>query len=158
MWRRSFDRCRPTSSPGASESRPPWGHALQDGGNLPCCGQKSSHRVGEKIAELTNPIVDITFQFIFPVMATTWGSPSWLKTIQDTPKPRRVAASRCQEIFLDFDPLRCGRCTPHQFVRGLNSVAGSSEVLVYDSICRYGGRHSKCNFYIYIYIYIYIYK
>lgn len=30
---------------------------------------------------------------------------------------------RVKEIFLDFDPLRCGRCTPHQFVRGLNSVA-----------------------------------
>ena len=75
---------------------------------------------------------------------------------QDAPRRRRFAA-RCQEIFLDFDPLRCGRCTPHQFVRGLNSVAGSSEVLVYDSICRYGGRHSKCNIYIYMYIYIYVY-
>lgn len=30
---------------------------------------------------------------------------------------------RVKDIFLDFDPLRCGRCTQYQFVRGLNSVA-----------------------------------
>ena len=34
----------------------------------------------------------------------------------------RSSEMTSQDFFLDFDPLRCGRCSPHQFVRGLNAI------------------------------------
>ncbi|CAJ1409308.1 unnamed protein product [Effrenium voratum] len=43
-----------------------------------------------------------------------------LREIQAYIFTRRI---RTKDFFLDYDPLRCGRCTPNQFVRGLNSVA-----------------------------------
>eukprot|EP00913_Durusdinium_trenchii_P034408 g32189.t1 len=43
-----------------------------------------------------------------------------IREIQGYIFTRRI---RVKDIFLDFDPLRCGRCTPYQFVRGLNSIA-----------------------------------
>lgn len=71
MWRRSFDRCRPTSSPGASESRPPRGQL--HGGHWPCA--RNHPGVGEKIGELTNPIVDITYSFFpWPQLGEVHGS------------------------------------------------------------------------------------
>ncbi|CAE7155093.1 SAMS2 [Symbiodinium pilosum] len=42
-----------------------------------------------------------------------------LREIQGYVFTRRI---RAKDFFLDFDPLRCGRCSPHQFVRGLNAI------------------------------------
>ncbi|CAE7754312.1 SAMS2 [Symbiodinium sp. CCMP2456] len=42
-----------------------------------------------------------------------------IREIQGYVFTRRV---RAKDFFLDFDPLRCGRCSPHQFVRGLNAI------------------------------------
>jgi len=42
-----------------------------------------------------------------------------IREIQGYVFTRRI---RAKDFFLDFDPLRCGRCSPHQFVRGLNAI------------------------------------
>ncbi|CAK0845561.1 unnamed protein product [Prorocentrum cordatum] len=35
---------------------------------------------------------------------------------------------RVKDCFADFDPLRSGRCTPSQFVRGVNRIVPSLKV------------------------------
>mmetsp|Transcript_15988 Transcript_15988/g.37889 ORF Transcript_15988/g.37889 Transcript_15988/m.37889 type:complete len:551 (-) Transcript_15988:65-1717(-) len=42
-----------------------------------------------------------------------------LREIQAYVFTRRI---RAKDFFLDFDPLRCGRCSTHQFVRGVNAI------------------------------------
>ena len=46
-----------------------------------------------------------------------------IEALESSSEPRNASQSVGQDVFLDFDPLRCGRCTPQQFARGVNSVA-----------------------------------
>lgn len=57
-----------------------------------------------------------------------------LAAIQAFAFPRRI---RVKEFFLDFDPLRCGRCTQPQFIRALSMTGIDLSKEQVDALVRY---------------------
>ena len=67
------------------------------------------------------PRLFVCIRLLFSGRATSSPDAFGRRRLAVEPEPRSSEMTM-QDFFLDFDPLRCGRCSPHQFVRGLNAI------------------------------------